>query len=216
MNLTTLVGTCNSYLDLIQDFSILYERYFQPNIETLIVSETETLDIPNYKFITPGKKQWGERIINALSETKTEYVFFVLDDYYLSQLLTNEYIEYLLKFMDNHKVNKVTLTPVPDFAKYEYLESVNTMHKMSPNSPWLTSLQPAIWRKSELLKFLKPEYSPWDFEIKGSNEAKNNAENYFVAKLDKPIYFNMVRKGKVRSPGWKEFLEKENLIEIKP
>ena len=200
-------------MDLIPGFSILYERYFQPNVETLIVSETETLDIPNYKFITPGKKQWGERIINALSETKTEYVFFVLDDYYLSQLLTNEYIEYLLKFMDNHKVNKVTLTPVPDFAKYEYLESVNTMHKMSPNSPWLTSVQPAIWRKSELLKFLKPEYSPWNFEVKGSKEAKNNVENYFVAKLDKPIYFNMVRKGKQPSPGWEEFLEQQNLTQ---
>jgi hypothetical protein len=213
MNLTTVVGTCDSYLDLIPGFSILYERYFEPNIETLIVSETENLDIPKYKFITPGKKQWGERIINALSETKTEYVFFVLDDYYLSQLLTNEYIEYLLKFMDNRKVNKIMLSPVPDFAKYEYLESVNTMHKMSPNSPWLTSVQPAIWRKSELLKLLKPEYTPWNFEVEGSKLAKNNVENYFVAKLDNPIYFNMVRKGKQPSPGWEEFLKEQNLTQ---
>ena len=213
MNLTTIVGTCDSYLDLIPGFSILYERYFEPNIETLIVSETEDLDIPKYKFITPGKKQWGERIIQAISETKTEYVFFVLDDYYLSQLLTNEYIEYLLKFMDNRKVNKIMLSPVPDFAKYEYLESINTMHKMSPNSPWLTSVQPAIWRKSELLKFLKPEYTPWNFEVKGSELAKNNIENYFVAKLDNPIYFNMVRKGKQPSPGWEEFLKEQNLTQ---
>jgi hypothetical protein len=213
MNLTTIVGTCDSYLDLIPGFSILYERYFEPNIETLIVSETENLDIPKYKFITPGKKQWGERIIQAISETKTEYVFFVLDDYYLSQLLTNEYIEYLLKFMDNRKVNKIMLSPVPDFAKYEYLESINTMHKMSPTSPWLTSVQPAIWRKSELLKFLKPEYTPWNFEVEGSKEAKNNIENYFVAKLDNPIYFNMVRKGKQPSPGWEEFLKEQNLTQ---
>ena len=213
MNLTTIVGTCDSYLDLIPGFSILYERYFEPNIETLIVSETENLDIPKYKFITPGKKQWGERIINALSETKTEYVFFVLDDYYLCQLLTNEYIEYLLKFMDNRNVNKIMLSPVPDFAKYEYLESINTMHKMSPTSPWLTSVQPAIWRKSELLKFLKPEYTPWNFEVKGSELAKNNIENYFVAKLDNPIYFNMVRKGKQPSPGWEEFLKEQNLTQ---
>jgi hypothetical protein len=213
MNLTTIVGTCDSYLDLIPGFSILYERYFEPNIETLIVSETENLDIPKYKFITPGKKQWGERIIQAISETKTEYVFFVLDDYYLSQLLTNEYIEYLLKFMDNRKVNKIMLSPVPDFAKYEYLESINTMHKMSPTSPWLTSLQPAIWRKSELLKFLKPEYTPWNFEVEGSKLAKNNVENYFVAKLDNPIYFNMVRKGKQPSPGWEEFLKEQNLTQ---
>jgi hypothetical protein len=213
MNLTTVVGTCDSYLDLIPGFSILYERYFEPNIETLIVSETENLDIPKYKFITPGKKQWGERIINALSETKTEYVFFVLDDYYLSQLLTNEYIEYLLKFMDNRKVNKIMLSPVPDFAKYEYLESINTMHKMSPTSPWLTSVQPAIWRKSELLKLLKPEYTPWNFEVEGSKLAKNNVENYFVAKLDNPIYFNMVRKGKQPSPGWEEFLKEQNLTQ---
>jgi hypothetical protein len=213
MNLTTIVGTCDSYLDLIPGFSILYERYFEPNIETLIVSETENLDIPKYKFITPGKKQWGERIIQAISETKTEYVFFVLDDYYLSQLLTNEYIEYLLKFMDNRKVNKIMLSPVPDFAKYEYLESINTMHKMSPTSPWLTSVQPAIWRKSELLKFLKPEYTPWNFEVKGSELAKNNIENYFVAKLDNPIYFNMVRKGKQPSPGWEEFLKEQNLTQ---
>jgi hypothetical protein len=86
------------------------------------------------------------------------------------------------------------------------------MHKLSPNSPCLTSIQPAIWRKSELLKFLKPEYSPWDFEIAGDVIAKNNVENYFVAKLDKPIYFNMVRQGKVFSNGWREFLKQQNII----
>lgn len=213
MNLTTVVGTCDSYLDLIPGFSILYERYFEPKVETIIVGETEVLDMPKYTFITPGKKPWGERIINALSETKTKYVFFVLDDYYLSQLLTIEYVEYLLNFMDRHNINKITLTPVPDFANYQYLESVNTMYKMSPTSPWLTSVQPAIWKKSELLKYLKPEYSPWDFEVKGSEEAKNNAENYFVAKLDIPIYFNMVRQGKIPSTGWEEFLKKENLTQ---
>ena len=213
MNLTTVIGTCDSYLDLIPGFSILYERYFEPKVETLIVGETQNLDMPKYTFITPGQKPWGERVINALSKVKTKYVFFVLDDYYLSQLLTIEYIEYLLKLMDNRNINKITLTPVPDFANYEYLESINTMHKMSPKSPWLTSLQPAIWRKDELLKFMEPEYSPWDFEVKGSEIAKNKIENYFVAKLDKPIYFNLVRQGKVPSPGWEEFLNKENLTQ---
>ena len=77
--------------------------------------------------------------------------------------------------MDNRKVNKIMLSPVPDFAKYEYLESINTMHKMSPTSPWLTSVQPAIWRKSELLKFLKPEYTPWNFEVEGSKLDSNHA-----------------------------------------
>ena len=84
------------------------------------------------------------------------------------------------------------------------------MHKMSPSSPWLTNVQPAIWRKTELLKYLKPEYSPWDFEIKGSNAAKDEAENYFVAKLDKQIYFNMVWKGQF-APGSEEFLKQQNL-----
>lgn len=209
MNLTTIVGTCDSYLDLLPNFSILYERYFEPKVDTIVVSETQRLDM--YRFLTPGKKQWGERIIQALSETKTEYVFFVLDDYYLSQLLTTEYIEYLLKFMDNHSVNKISITPVPDFARHQYLESINTMHKMAPTSPWLASIQPAIWRKSELLKLLKPHYSPWDFEVQGSEAAKNNVENYFVAKIDKEIYFNMVRKGKQPSPGWQEFLKQQNL-----
>jgi hypothetical protein len=211
-DLTTIVGTCDSHLHLIPNFSILYEKYFEPNVETLIVGETQKLDIPKYIFTTPGQKPWGGRIIDALSKAKSKYIFFVLDDYYLSQLLTTEYIEYLLKFMDNHDVNKISLTPVPDSAGYQYLEaeSVNTMHKMSPSSPWLTNVQPAIWRKTELLKYLKPEYSPWDFEIKGSNAAKDEAENYFVAKLDKQIYFNMVWKGKF-APGSEEFLEQQNL-----
>ena len=75
MNLTTVVGTCDSYLDLINDFSTLYERYFEPNIETLIVSETEVLDIPKYNFITPGKKAWGERILKAYLKLKRNMYF---------------------------------------------------------------------------------------------------------------------------------------------
>jgi len=211
MNLTLVVGTCDAYLSAVPNFVTLTERYFEPKVRKLFVGENIQLDFESYEWFLPGSEVWGKRMQEAVKTVETEYIFFILEDYYLSQKLTTEYFEYLIKFMDRHKADKISLTPVPDFACHRYAESINTMHRMRSDSDSMTSLQPAIWRTSEFLRVNDPCYTPWDFEVKGDSRVKGLKESYYVAKLDEPIYFNLVRRGMILSEGWDKFFEQENL-----
>lgn len=209
--LTVLIGTCDSYLKYVPNCVHLLNKYFTYDCKKLIVGEIDKIDFPGYEWCIPGKVQWGSRMKKALSEINTDYTFFMLDDYYLSQKISSGYINWLLEFMDRESANKITITTVPDWANYRYLESIDTIKRMSPSSEWLSSAQPAIWRTSHLKSVMQESYDPWDFEIIGSERLKGKENSHFVIKLDEPIYFNFVRKGNILSPGWEEFLDKENI-----
>lgn len=210
--LSVVIGTCDSYIKYLPNCLTLLDKYFEPNIRKLIVSETESFEKQGYEWILPGKEQWGKRIGSGLKLINTEYVFFILEDYYISQKLSIDFFNWILTFMDREKANKIIFTTVPDWANYRYTQTIDTIKRMSPCSEWLTSAQPAIWKTNHILNnVVQDDYDPWDFEIKGSEKLKGRENSHFVVKLDEPIYFNFVRKGNVLSPGWEQFLRQEGL-----
>lgn len=209
--LSIIIGTCDSYLKYVPNCVTLINKYFELSCKKIIVGETQKIDFPGYEWHLPGKLQWGTRMRQALSLIDTEYVFFMLDDYYLSQKISIQFIKWLTDFMDRELANKLIITTVPDWANYRYLETIDTIKRMSPFSEWLSSAQPAIWKTSHLKQVIEDHYDPWDFEIIGSQKLKGKENSHFVIKLDEPIYFNFVRKGGVLSENWNNFLAKENL-----
>lgn len=211
MDLTLIIGTCNSYLKYIPNCCSLVSKYFKPPVKKIIIGENEYLNITDYYWALPGKEQWGKRMRLGIEAADTKYVFFMLDDYYLSQKLTIEFISWLIQFMERENANKLSITPVPPEANYRYETTIDTIKKMSDSSDWLASVQPAIWKKDHILKVLQDDYDPWQFEIYGSEKLKGNVNNQFVIKVDDPIYFNFVRRGDILSSGWEEFLKSENL-----
>lgn len=211
MNVSILIGTCDSYLEFVPNCVKLVDKYFEPLVDKVIIGEKIRQEYDGYKFIITDKTEWGYRILKGLSEIKTKYVFFMLEDYYLSQQLTTEYISYLIQFMDRRNAKKVMLSCVPDFAQYKYSNTIDTIKQMSSESNWLASIQPAIWNTEHLKQIMKPTYSPWDFEITASELLRFKENNHYVVKVDEPIYFNFVRKGGVKSQGWSAFLDSENL-----
>ena len=54
MNISVLIGTCDSYSPLWKNFDILFQRYWQLKTANYLVSETLTYDNDLYKTITPG------------------------------------------------------------------------------------------------------------------------------------------------------------------
>ena len=113
--------------------------------------------------------------------------------------------------MDREDANKVTLTPVPNWAGYKYTETLDTIKRMSKDSEWLASVQPSVWKTSQFLSIVEDDYNPWDFEIKGSEKLKGEEDSHFVVLLDVPLYFNIARKGGTLTKGWQDFLNSEGL-----
>lgn len=210
-NITLLIGSCDSYSFLWENFIKLCDKYWEPKCKKIIVSENLKYDNNNYEFFTPGANlNWSDRIIAAINNIETDFIFFILDDYFLRETVSNEFIFQSIDFLEKENSNKLIFTTIPPNT-YTLSHIEDDLYKMNDDSDYLTSVQPAIWRKTFLLKCLRKNWNPWQFEIDGTNLIKNQDNKIYLKHKKETIYFNAVRRGKIMSDGWQEFYQKENL-----
>lgn len=210
MNLSVLVATCDIYSRLWPNFLTCFNRYWEPPTDILFVGEM--LTVPNYPTHTPGLCiPWGTRMLGAL-ENCAENVFFILEDYYLAEKLHIERIEGYLDAVERHNMNRLQISPLDRGYDYQhYGEGVGGYKEILPAGHYVISCQPSIWKREWLQKTIQPHYSPWDFEILGSRELAKQETRTYIAEVEKPIYFNAVRRGFRKSEGWEKFREREGL-----
>lgn len=211
MNISVLIGSCDAYSPLWRNFDILFRRYWKLPTINYLVSETETYNNDYYTTLTPGRLPWGQRILYALESINTEYVFFILDDYYLTEPFTQEFIDEHIKLLELYKAQKI-MTDIDYGEPIYYLERINEdLYKFKMISDYLNSIQPSIWKTDYLRKVLKPEYSPWDFEVAGNEYSKTLNPTILLKARPEHMYFNFVRIGGRISEGWEQLYKKENL-----
>jgi|3_EtaG_2_1085321.scaffolds.fasta_scaffold45334_1 hypothetical protein len=217
MDITLLIGTCDEYSMLWNNFVTLTNRYWQIDSKKLFVSETKTASYEGYDCITPGTDYWSNRMIAALNKIDTEYTFFVLEDYYFTEKITNDELLLHIDFMEVVKANKLMVhqndfTHLTVLGPRQYKD--RAVYKLFSGSNYLTSVQPSIWKTKHLLKCMKKDWSPWEFEIKGSELIRNHEDDTYLMVRDKKIYWNAVRKGLRLCDGWDELKQKEGLQEL--
>lgn len=196
--ITVLISSCDSYSVLWDDFEVFFKKNWQLDCEVIVVSETIINN--SFKTITPGSNPWGSRNLDAIKNVKTELIFWLLDDYFLCEPFSKDnFTRYINDFLEQ-KMDRLQISP-KGFKKQVYsFEKPNTdptpkfkYKKIEKNSDYSISMQPSIWRKSYIMDVLKPEYSPWEFEVEGSK--LNCSNNIFVDESIKfHPYFNAVRK----------------------
>jgi hypothetical protein len=211
MNISVLIGTCDSYSPLWKNFDILFQRYWQLETKNYLVSETLTYDNDLYKTITLGQLQWGERMLKALDEIDTEYTFFILDDYYLTEPFTEEFVQNHIKILEQYKADKIMMDIDYGEPVYHLEHIVDDLYKFKNHSDYLNSVQPSIWKTDYLKKVMKSEYSPWNFEVEGNAFTKTLDPLILLKKRDEHMYFNFVRIGGRISEGWEQVYLKEGL-----
>lgn len=210
-NLSVLIGSCDDYSFLWDNFVKLFNKYFKHDCKKIIVSEHLTKQYENYEFFTSELNlNWSNRIKKALEKVNTEFVFFVLDDYFLKELIDEKFINDSIDFLKKYEANKMLFMPIHDNV-CRVSHFMNDIYKMEDNSDYLTSVQPAIWRTSYFKEIIQDNWNPWEFEIIGTQHIQNKNNKFYIQKKENSIYFNAVRKGKIMSEGWEEFYKKENL-----
>ena len=163
MDLSVIIGTCDSYSELWETFQICFNKYWKHDTENIFITEekvvknyTET----NFKTFKAGKNQWGKRIIEGVNSCKNEYILFLLEDYFLNYHYSSEDINNWIFDCKKHKINRLQISP----SGHQIYKNVENMkyHQISEKSDYLISLQPSIWSKEFLLRTLIPYYSPCD------------------------------------------------------
>lgn len=212
-NLTVLIGSCDKYEPLWKPFQICFNKYWNHDTKNIFVTETKNVPLhttTTFQTVVSNKEHWGERMLDGIKCCNTDYIFFVLEDYFFNYSYSEEQISEYISFMRTHRVDRMQIAP-SNFQLYHPIAKSKYV-LISSNSMFSVSLQPSIWNKQFLQSVLFPEYSPWDFEIEGTKYINTIKQYKTCADLSLPnVYFNAVRRGFVKSEGWEEFRINEGL-----
>lgn len=205
-----LVGSSDAYSHVLKNFFILLDRYFRVDCEIILVGETISCG-KDVTEILPGIKPWGERILAGLEKVKAPYCLFFLDDYYLSETFDEDIVENGINLLNEFGADKVLFDVLYPPGVYSLSHQRDNIYSFNLDSDYLLSVQPGLWKTEYLKETLKPEYSPWDFEVLGNSYARKLGRVALLEARSKKLYFNAYRRGGFPEIGLEEFLKSQKL-----
>jgi hypothetical protein len=176
-----LVCTCDAYEDTWMPFFTLLKEHWSGAEQLRIILTTETKDFsyPGLNILCAktglnwrGKsKPWGERILESLYLVKTQIVLLMLDDYFISCSvkvpLINEFADVMLKS------DWASVELIPQGDKKGSPTSDPRLVEIYRDSPYRVNTQAALWRIAALKSLIRKHESPWEFEVCGTERARN-------------------------------------------
>ena len=232
--LAFLMSSCDAYEDLWDPFfeciekcwsDIPYPLYLNTEHIQYHPGKSINLKVTTINQTKEKKMSWSKRFIDVLNRIPQEYIFLVLDDFFLCDKADNSYFEEVLNILDrDNSIASFQLcgTRMRNANADNYELSERLKYDLIWENGWRTHFVPTIWRKSVLLKWLRSWESIWGFELYGSARARrwNYKEKVYVVSSP-PIYDYLWIKdcSAVINSKWldeKELLEffKVNNIEI--
>lgn len=227
--LSFLMSSCDSYEDLWRPFFECVQKFW-PEIPYPIYLNTElkeftgvgSIKVNTLNQVKKGNMSWSARFRDVLLRIPTEYVFLVLDDFFLCDVVDNSFIERLLDEMDRDKSipsiqlngTRMILNGEPDLTDGE-MKICNLWPK-----GWATHFVPTIWRKETLLSWLRPWESIWGFEGYGSDRARRKHLTETVKVVCSPAIYKylwvkdcsaVVHSKWLDEPGVLDFFEKNGI-----
>lgn len=165
--LTVLVNSCDTYEDLWIPFFSLYRKYWEDNTVRLMLnteSKDFSLDGLHIDCVHCDEKEYGARMLNALSAVETEYVLILLDDFFLRKPVNMSRIREIIKWMDEDQnivyFNSDCTEVYVDWEVNRY----PGFRRIPPGTEYVLNLQAAIWRTDLLKSYWKSNVSPWEWE----------------------------------------------------
>lgn len=203
---SVLVCSCDKYNDtwdiffkcLEQNWNCPYELYL--NTESFDYKYSGNLSI---NVLKTGHKEWGKRLKTALKTIDTEYVIFLLDDFFLTEKVDVTKLNHCIDWMNNNpkisvfsfyrtKTNNIKSTKYPGFEK------------RPKKCEYKLNCQAAIWRRKKLISYIRNHENPWDWELLGSVRASRYKEEFYsIMESEKsPFVYNAIYGGGVHRGKW--------------
>lgn len=178
---TIFVTTSDKYLKALRPFAYLFNKYWVPNPNVIIGGfEAPDFKLPkNFFFQTLGPQdnyplsRWSNGMHKLITSYPHDIIVLMLEDYWLTRPVKTDIVEKLYQYMVQFSyVVRMDLTADRQFAgdvvDYDVIGEDIDLVKSTPFSPYHMSLMTGIWRKSHLLKILRPNETPWELELIGT------------------------------------------------
>ncbi len=187
-DVTLVVSSCDKYSDLWDPFFTLLKKYWDPDMPIVLVTESrpysfEGLDIRTLDLYQPGEiPPWSELQMKALEQIDTDFVLFMLDDFFLEAPVQQEKIAECAEWMKQD----------PSIACFNFTQVMPGQNlpcgypgfELRPQrGEYRLNCQTALWRRETLLHDMRPHENPWVFETLGSRRSFRYKDQKFYSAL---------------------------------
>lgn len=204
-SLTILVSSTDSYKDLWPNFFKCKEDFWKDcPFNTVLVNDIEKPDIRGIEIINSGENAtWSERMRNALSQISSDYICFILDDFYITNYVDSQEIINAINLMQRNEINYYKLFSLSRFTS-PLCQNSDFLHCIPSNYYYGISLTPSIWNREYFLeKIGQGNYNPWKFEADRLKEEKDDDGKIMLGIFDNRNILHlthMVVQGKYLPP----------------
>lgn len=180
--LAILVMARNQTIHMAYLTSCFMDKYWSDrNAELILCTQTQTPKENKYDRViyTSEGAAWGDRMAQAARRINSEYVLFTLEDFFISENISNDGIEAYINLMDsNPDISAIRLFPSKHFVETYN----NQFDYVKKGKPYRICGHPTIYRREYFVSLAEKRYSPWQFEIEGSKYSESLPGEILVAK----------------------------------
>lgn len=174
-DVSLLIIGYDPYIDVWNHYFELINIYWKDRPKTYLATNGLS---PNYDGVTviptSNESEWSRKVQIAIEKIETKYVILLLEDFFTTKKVNNDYVIELVKLMEKYKIDYCKLLNQSKI-KGDIFEGHKNLHVIGKEDPYGISLQPAIWNKNYLSRLLGDEnYNAWIFEF---NQVKNRIQN---------------------------------------
>ncbi len=169
-NVTILVNSCDKYEEAWEPFFKLFNIQW-PDCPYRIILNTESktfsCDYLSIETIHTGEyKTWTERVKAVLKKIDTEFVLFLLEDFFLlSPVDTSSWNKILNTIKSNEKIGFVGFPTISAYQPQKHQKSLDEfLYLTKKRATYRVNVSLGLWRREFFLQMLFCNGDPWYFE----------------------------------------------------
>lgn len=209
-NCTVLVSSYDRGEDLWNGFFTLYKKYWNNNFPIVLNTESKKysfdgLNIKTFNiFNSNSKVSWAKRLKKTLEKIDTDYIIFLLEDYWFEKEVDNTMINKSLEWIKkDNNIACFYFQPIDDDNNIDSIKY--PFYQLRPKKgPYIFNCQAALWDRKKLMKLLRFHESAWDWELYGSLRSSKFPYDFYTLKPDKqpPFQYHRGLGGVVHGGKW--------------
>lgn len=195
--------TSNGRDHILKVFCHLFNKYWSSSKEINIVGyKYPSFDLPeNFNFISMGEQVGGPAMwatdLRKFFVTKNDpYFIHFLDDQFLSAPTRFDIMQEIFNYMITNSAVRANLGNIREsnglirFGDFEVNKRKDEYDIciLSQKSDYRISTQVVLWERDYHLRYMIPGRNPWEYEVRGSVEAKNDGTLHVCADREYPVY----------------------------
>lgn len=195
-NISMVLCSCDSYDDAWTPFcKQLVKNWHDFDMPIYLCTEHKQFSFPGLDIRCPLSQQdkiyknWSERLIKLLKIIDSEFILFMLDDFWITEKVDCDKFNTIFSYMDRDKKMGFVCLKDEKWKKYPVQESKVRINSVYPElvqclnkQPFRITTQVGIWRRKYLIRLLRKHESAWYFETRATWRSKFYSEKIYDVK----------------------------------